>query len=90
MTQSRMASLMASFKVREPELDAANFRAQQAHAEDVELLASHVLGAHVDDAFEAEQRADGGGGDAVLSGAGFGDDALLAHALDQQPGRCSC
>ena len=65
--------------------DAAHFRAEQAHAVDVQLLAAHVLFAHVDDAFHAEERADGGGGDAVLAGAGLGDDALLAHALREQP-----
>ena len=64
--------------------DADHFRAQQAHAEDVEALAAHVLFAHVDDAFEAEQRAHGRRGDAVLSRAGFGDDALLAHAPGEQ------
>ena len=40
--------------------------------------------AHVDDAFEAEHRADRGGGDAVLARAGFGDDAGLAHASGEQ------
>ena len=86
-----MASLMASFRVRDPESTPAHFRAQQPHAEDVQLLAAHVLRPHVDDALEAEQRADGGGGHAVLPGAGFRDDALLAHALDQQtPGPGSC
>ena len=59
--------------------------------EDVERLALDVLGAHVDLAGEAEERAGGRGGDAVLAGAGLGDDALLAHAPgEQQPGRCSC
>ena len=65
-------------------VDAADFGAEQTHAEDVELLAAHVFGAHVDDAFESEERADGGGGDAVLAGAGFGDDAVLAHAAREQ------
>ena len=51
---------------------------------DVGLLAAHVLGAHVDDALEAEQRARGRGRDAVLAGAGLGDDARLAHAPGQQ------
>ena len=32
-----------------------------------------------------KQRADGGGGDAVLAGAGLRDDAALAHALREQP-----
>jgi hypothetical protein len=41
---------------------------------------AHVLGAHVDDALEAETRADGRGRDAVLAGARLGDDALLAEA----------
>ncbi len=44
---------------------------------DVERLAPHVLGAHVDLARELEQRGDRGGGDAVLAGAGLGDDARL-------------
>ena len=45
---------------------------------------AHVLGAHVDDALEAEQRAGRRGGDAVLAGAGLGDDAPLAHAPGEQ------
>ena len=62
---------------------AHHFRAQQAHAKDVQPLPPHVLFAHVHDAFEAEQRADGRGRHAVLARAGFGDDALLAHAARQ-------
>ena len=65
-------------------LDRAHVRAQQAHAEDVQRLALYVLGAHVDDALLLEHGADRGGGDAVLAGAGLGDDAFLAHALGQQ------
>ena len=84
VTQSRMASLIASFKVRRTRIHAANFRAQQAHAEDVQFLPPHVFRPHVDDAFEAQQRAHRGGGDAMLPGAGFGDDAMLAHAFNQQ------
>ncbi len=75
---------MASFSVAEPRADAAHFRAQQAHAEDVQLLPAHVFLAHVDDALEPKQRADRGRGDAVLARAGLGDDALLAHAPRQQ------
>jgi hypothetical protein len=47
-------------------------------------LAMHVLFAHVDGAVESEEGADTGGGDAMLSGAGFGDDALLAHTDGEQ------
>ena len=57
---------------------------QQPHAEDVEGLAAHVLGAHVDDALQPEAGAHRGSGDAMLAGAGFGDDALLTHAQGQQ------
>ena len=65
-------------------IDADDFRAEQAHARDVEPLALHVFRAHVDDAFEAQMRGDGGRGNAVLARAGFGDDARLAHAHRQQ------
>ena len=58
--------------------------AQQLHAEHVGLLPLDVGGAHVDGAGQAEQRAHGSGGDAVLAGAGLGDDAGLAHAPGQQ------
>jgi hypothetical protein len=51
---------------------------------DVEALAAHVLLAHVHHAFEAQQRADGGGGHAVLARAGLGDDAAFAHAPRHQ------
>ena len=43
-----------------------------------------VLGAHEDDAGQAEPGAHRGGGDAVLAGAGLGDDPRLAHALGEQ------
>ena len=39
VTQSRMASLMASFSVREPDGHRHHLGAQQPHAEDVERLA---------------------------------------------------
>ena len=58
--------------------------AEQAHAGDVERLPAGVLLAHVDGAVEAEQRAGGRRRDAVLAGAGLGDDALLAHLLGEQ------
>src|SRR5437660_2692267 len=58
---------------------AENFRAEHTHTGNVERLAFHVLGAHVNDTFEAEMRGNGGGGDAVLTSSGFGDDARLFH-----------
>ncbi len=64
--------------------DGAHRCPQQAHAEYVEGLTAHVLGAHVDDALQPEAGADGGGGHAVLTGTGFGNDPLFAHAQGQQ------
>ena len=58
--------------------------AEEAHADDVEGLAGDVLGAHVDDAGEAEVGAGGRRGDAVLAGAGLGDDPRLAEALGEE------
>ena len=58
--------------------------AEHLHAEDVRLLPLDVDGAHVDDAVEAEARAQRRGRDAVLAGAGLGDDPLLAHAAGEQ------
>ena len=58
--------------------------AEQLHAEDVGLLPLDVGRAHIDDAGQVEERAGGRGRDAVLAGAGLGDDAALAHAPRQQ------
>ena len=58
--------------------------AEQFHAEDVGLLPLDIGRAHVDDTRNIEQGAGGRGGDAVLAGAGLGDDPALAHAPRQQ------
>jgi hypothetical protein len=57
-----------------------HFGAQQSHPKNIQALPPHVLLAHVNDAFETKECAHGGGCHAMLSGACFGDDALLAHA----------
>ena len=84
VTQSRIASLIASFSVAWPAVTATHFGAEETHAGDVQRLPLHVDRAHVDDAFQAEARADRRRGHAVLAGAGLGDDALFAHALREQ------
>ena len=61
-----------------------DFSAEEPHAEDVGLLARHVDFAHVDHAAQSEKSARGGGGDAMLSGAGLSDDAPLPHPLRDQ------
>jgi len=47
--------------------NADDLGAKHAHARDVQRLARHVLSAHVDHAFEAQMRGDGGGSDSVLA-----------------------
>ncbi len=64
--------------------DRPHLGAQQLHAEHVGRLAANVFLAHVDDAVEAEVGTGGGGGHAVLAGAGLGDHALLAHPQREQ------
>ena len=64
--------------------DGPDLRAQRPHAEHVRGLAADVLLAHEHDAREAEQGARGGGGDAVLAGAGLRDDPGLAEPAGEQ------
>ena len=65
-------------------VDRDDLGAEQLHPGDVERLPLGVDLAHVDGAVEAEVRRGGGGGDAVLAGAGLGDHPRLAHPLGQQ------
>ena len=62
-----------------PELDRSHLRPEQAHPLHVRRLTAHVFDAHVDDAIEAEPRANGRCRDAVLAGAGLRDDSALAE-----------
>ena len=74
VTQSRIASLIASLRVRAAGRDGDDLRAEQAHPGDVERLPAGVLLAHVDHALQARAGRGGGGRDPVLAGAGLGDD----------------
>ena len=78
-----MASLSASFSVLLPDSTGTTVAPKQLHAVDVGALALDVFAAHVDHAFQPVAGTDGGSGHAVLAGAGFGDDARLAHALGE-------
>ena len=62
----------------------ANLGTQQPHAQHVQLLPLHVHVAHVDHALHAQQRAHRRRRHPMLTRAGLGDDALLAHPLRQQ------
>ena len=64
--------------------DGVDLGTQQLHAEHVGALSLDVDCAHEDLAGQVELGADRGDGDAVLAGAGLGDDARLAHALGEQ------
>ena len=79
MIQSRIASLVASFSVCVPNSTGRTSAPSSFIRSTFGRLPAHVLGAHVDDAVEPEARADRRGRDAVLAGAGLGDDALLAE-----------
>ena len=76
--------MIASFSVRLPDCDRHDLGAEQLHAQDVQRLALDVDRAHEHLAVEPEQRARGGGRDAVLARARLGDHPLLAHAPGEQ------
>ena len=61
-----------------------DLRAEHFHAIHIQFLPLAIHRAHVNDALQSEHGGDGGGGDAVLAGAGLGDDARLAHAPGEQ------
>src|SRR5215472_7735828 len=61
-----------------------DFGTQQFHAEDVGLLTLDVGGAHINDARQVEEGTGGSGRHPMLTGAGLGDDAALAHAPREQ------
>ena len=84
VTQSRIASLTASLSVAVPDVTDRTSAPRARIRRTFGRLAADVLLAHVDDAREAEQGAGRGGGDAVLAGAGLGDDPGLAQAPGEQ------
>ena len=67
-----------------PDSTTAHFGAQELHTKDVERLALDIFLAHEDLTLHAEARRHRGGGHAMLSGAGLGDDAPLAHVPRQE------
>ena len=83
-TQCRIASLTASLSVCEPLSTGSHLGAEQLHPEHVERLSLDVDGAHVDHALHADQGRGRCGGNAVLAGAGLGDEPRLAHPLGEQ------
>src|SRR2546423_4738105 len=64
--------------------DYAPLRAEQTHPQNVRLLPADVFRSHVNDAIEAQQRTHRRGCDAMLTRAGLGDDAPLAHPRREQ------
>ena len=67
-----------------PPVTGCTFDAEQIHDVHVERLALHVERAHVNIHGNAEFRTDRRGRDAVLTRAGFGDDALFAHTPGEE------
>ena len=64
--------------------DRYNLRAEEFHASDIKRLTLHIDAAHINDTFAAEARSHCGRSDAVLAGAGFSDNAVLAHPSRQK------
>ena len=64
--------------------DFDHFGSKHPHAGHIQRLTTGIDLPHVDTAFQAEHRTYRGGCHAMLAGTGLGDDAGLAHALDQQ------
>ncbi len=83
-TQSRIASLMASLRVREPDSTETTSAPSRCIRATLSAWRSGVDLAHVDHAVQAEVRRRGGRGDAVLAGPGLGDHPGLAHPLGEQ------
>ena len=84
VTQSRIASFTASFSVAVPDVTLPDLGAEGVHAQDVRRLSADVLLAHEHDARQAQERAGGGRRDAVLAGAGLGDDPRLAEPSGEE------
>ena len=64
--------------------DGNDLRAQKTHPVDVQGLTFGVLLAHEHHALHAHQGSGSGGGNAMLTGTGLGDEAGLAHLFGQQ------
>jgi len=84
VTQSRNASLTASFSGLGAALHGNDGGAEQLHPEDVEGLSRDVHAPHVDLALEAEEGGRRRGGNAVLTRPRLRDDPVLAHALREE------
>ena len=64
--------------------DRDDFGTEQLHAENIGLLPLDILSTHVNHARQAKARRNRSRGDAVLTGAGLGNDPRLAHPDRQQ------
>ena len=59
--------------------DTHHLGTQQPHTKDIQTLAAHVFFTHVYGAIEAEESTDSRGGNPMLTGTGFRNNAALAH-----------
>ena len=84
MTQSRIASLMASFNVAAPAVTGTTVAPRKRIRATLSACRSMSTAPMYTTHSQPKRAADRGRGDAVLARAGFGDDALLAHAPGEQ------
>src|ERR1043166_5168194 len=64
--------------------DRNHLRPEKSHPSDIEGLPFHIDLAHVNDAFAPEPGCDGCGGNPVLAGTRFSDDATFSHPLGEK------
>jgi hypothetical protein len=76
LIQSLKASFTASFSVFEPEVG-NDFCAEHFHSCDIGSLSLDIDFSHINNAFQSQKRAGCSGGNAVLSGSGFGNDSVF-------------
>ncbi len=76
--------MIASFQRAAAGFHANHFGAKQTHAKNIQLLALHVFGAHVDRARKSQPCRDGRSRHSVLARSRFRDDAFFAHPRGQQ------
>ncbi len=72
------------FQCSRTAFDSDDFRTTEFHLVDVDALPLDICDSHKDFGLHPEQGADHGGGQAVLAGAGLGDQLGLAHIFCQK------
>ncbi|OQC43650.1 MAG: hypothetical protein BWX60_00943 [Candidatus Marinimicrobia bacterium ADurb.Bin030] len=65
-------------------MNRTDFGPQKLHTSHIGILALNIFRSHVNATFQTGSRRHGRNGNAMLTGASLGDDALLMHCLRQK------